>query len=179
MNSSENIIIEKAKPEDTAELLRFLKAIGGETDNLTFGAEGLPVPPDEELELLASLETSETSAMFTAKKSGKIVGNAHFTGMTRERLKHRGTIGISVLKSEWGQGIGTMLMEAVIDFARNTAHAEIISLEVKSDNVRAIKLYERFGFEKIGCFKGFLKINGKYADFELMNLYFPQESELP
>lgn len=179
MNSSENIIIEKAKPEDTAELLRFLKAIGGETDNLTFGAEGLPVPPDEERELLASLETSETSAMFTAKKNGKIVGNAHFTGMTRERLKHRGTIGISVLKSEWGQGIGTMLMEAVIDFARNTAHAEIISLEVKSDNVRAIKLYERFGFEKIGCFKGFLKINGKYADFELMNLYFPQESELP
>ena len=63
MNSSENIIIEKAKPEDTAELLRFLKAIGGETDNLTFGAEGLPVPPDEERELLASLETSETSAM--------------------------------------------------------------------------------------------------------------------
>ena len=95
MNSSENIIIEKARPEDTAELLRFLKAIGGETDNLTFGAEGLPVPPDEERELLASLETSETSAMFTAKKSGKIVGNAHFTGMTRERLKHRGTIGIS------------------------------------------------------------------------------------
>ena len=161
MNSSENIIIEKARPEDTAELLRFLKAIGGETDNLTFGAEGLPVPPDEERKLLASLETSETSAMLTAKKSGKIVGNAHFTGMTRERLKHRGTIGISVLKSEWGQGIGTMLMEAVIDFARNTAHAEIISLEVKSDNVRAIKLYERFGFEKIGCFKGFLKINGK------------------
>ena len=117
--------------------------------------------------------------MFTAKKSGKIVGNAHFTGMTRERLKHRGTIGISVLKSEWGQRIGAMLMEAVIDFARNTAHAEIISLEVKSDNVRAIKLYERYGFEKIGCFKGFFKINGKYADFDLMNLYFPQESELP
>ena len=138
MNSSENIIIEKARPQDTDELLRFLKAVGGETDNLTFGAEGLPVSPDEERKLLASLETSETSAMFTAKKSGKIVGNAHFTGMTRERLKHRGTIGISVLKSEWGQGIGTMLMEAVIDFARNTAHAEIIVCVVFNVFIRCL-----------------------------------------
>lgn len=62
-------------------------------------------------------------------------------------------------------------MEAVIDFAKNTAHVEIISLEVKSDNVRAIELYKKFGFENTGHFKGFLKIDGKYADFELMNLY--------
>lgn len=109
--------------------------------------------------------------MYIAKKDGKIVGNAHFSGMTRERVKHRGTIGISVRRSEWGQGIGSRLLRTVIDFARDTAHVEIISLEVKSDNTRAIKLYKKFGFEHIGHFKGFLKIDGEYADFELMNLY--------
>lgn len=109
--------------------------------------------------------------MYIAKKDGKIVGNAHFSGMTRERVKHRGTIGISVRRSEWGQGIGSRLLRTVIDFARDTAHVEIISLEVKSDNTRAIKLYKKFGFEHIGHFKEFLKIDGEYADFELMNLY--------
>ena len=109
--------------------------------------------------------------MFIARENGKIVGNAHFTGMTQERLKHRGTVGISVLKAEWGKGIGSRLMEAVMDFARNTAHIEIITLEVRSDNLRAIDLYKKFGFEKIGHFKGFLKIDGEYADFDLMNLY--------
>ena len=89
MNSSENIIIEKASPEDTAELLRFLKAIGGETDNLTFGAEGLPVPPDEERELLASLETSETSAMFTAKNSGKRPFYRHDPRAPETQRNHR------------------------------------------------------------------------------------------
>ena len=86
-------------------------------------------------------------------------------------MKHRGEFAVSVLKCEWGQGIGSMLLEAIIDFAKNIAHAEIISLEVRSDNERAIKLYEKYGFEKIGCFKGFFKIDGEYVDFELMNLY--------
>lgn len=171
MNTTENIIIEKARPEDAGELLRLLKIIGGETDNLTFGSEGLPATLEEEQDYLSSLKDSALSAMYIAKKDGKIVGNAHFSGMTRERVKHRGTIGISVRRSEWGQGIGSRLLRTVIDFARDTAHVEIISLEVKSDNTRAIKLYKKFGFEHIGHFKKFLKIDGEYADFELMNLY--------
>ena len=51
------------------------------------------------------------------------------------------------------------------------AGAEIISLEVRSDNTRAIKLYEKFGFEKISVFKEFFKIKGELVDFDLMNLY--------
>lgn len=166
-----DLVIEKARPEDAAELLNLLNTVGGETDNLTFGAEGVPVSVEEEAAFLTSLEHSTSSVMFVAKKDGRIVGNASFNGMTRERLKHRGEFGISVSKSEWGHGVGSKLLEAVIDFARNTAHAEIISLEVRQDNVRAIRLYEKYGFEKIGSFPGFFKINGEYIDFDLMNLY--------
>lgn len=166
-----SITITKARPEDAEELLELLKIIGGETGNLTFGSEGLPVTLEEEQRLLASQEKSTSSVMLVAKKGGKIIGNARFNKMTRERLSHRGDIGISVIKSEWGHGIGSKLLHCIIDFAKNTAHAEIISLEVRSDNVRAIELYKKFGFEKIGHFKGFLKIDGKYADFDLMNLY--------
>ena len=166
-----DLVIEKARPEDSAELLNLLNTIGGETDNLTFGAEGVPVSVEEEAAFLTSLEHSTSSVMFVAKKNGRIVGNASFNGTTRERLKHRGEFGISVSKSEWGHGVGSKLLEAVIDFARNTAYAEIISLEVRQDNVRAIRLYEKYGFEKIGSFPGFLKINGEYIDFDLMNLY--------
>ena len=50
-------------------------------------------------------------------------------------------------------------METIIDFAKNTAKIEIISLEVRSDNKRAIALYKKFGFETVGTFCGFMKIN--------------------
>ncbi len=35
----------------------------------------------------------------------------------------------------------------------------------------AIKLYEKLGFEKIGLYKNFFKIDGNYYDEILMNLY--------
>ena len=36
---------------------------------------------------------------------------------------------------------------------------------------RAIRLYEKFGFVRIGHYPGFFKIGGEYFDCELMNLY--------
>ena len=40
--------IDQARPEDAAQLLAYLKRIGSETDNLTFGAEGLPGTAEQE-----------------------------------------------------------------------------------------------------------------------------------
>lgn len=86
-------------------------------------------------------------------------------------MKHRGELSVCVLKAQWRQRIGKILMNNVIEFAKETAKVEIISLEVRSDNERVIKLYQKLGFEKIGEYKGFSKIDGKYIDFDLMNLY--------
>ena len=165
------ILIERACPADAAEILGYLKTVGGETDNLSFGAEGLPFSIEEEEAYLRSLQNSTHCVMLVARKDGRIVGNASFTSSPRERLKHRGELGICVLKKEWGNGIATMLMDEILRFARDTAQAGIIHLEVRSDNLRAIRLYRKFGFVKIGQFHGLLKIKGEYIDFDLMNLY--------
>ncbi len=165
------ITITQATPDDAAEILDFLKIVGGETDNLTFGTEGVPFTVEEEIRYIESLADSDNSVLFIAKKDGEIIGDASLNCSTAARLKHHGELGICVKKSEWGSGVGSKLMEAVIDFAKNKAKVEIITLNVRSDNIRAIKLYEKFGFEKYGYFKGFFKINGKYIDFDFMNLY--------
>lgn len=166
-----DITISKALPEDAEQIIEYLKKVGGETDNLTFGSEGLPVTVEDEKNYIESLLDSKTSVLLAAKKDGSIVGVASFTRNTRKRMKHRGELAISVMKAEWGQGIGSRLLEKVIEFAKNEAEAEIISLEVRSDNERAIHLYTKYGFEKIGHFRGFFKINGEYVDFDLMNLH--------
>ena len=166
-----DITIEKAKVSDAGEVLEYLKKVGGESDNLTFGAEGLPFDVKSEEKYIESLENSTTSAMFFAKCDGRIIGDASFSSVNRERIKHRGELGISVLKDYWGQGVGSRLMEAVIDFAENVAECEIIHLSVRSDNDRAINLYKKYGFEKIGQFNGYIKIDGEYINCDFMNLY--------
>lgn len=162
--------IRKALGCDAEELLSLLMQIGSESDNLTFGEEGLPFTVEEEGEYIKKINSSSKSAIFVALDDGRIVGMSSFSGHLVPRLSHRGEVSVAVRKSSWGKGIGTKLLEAAIIFGRDIAKAEIISLEVRSDNTRAIKLYERLGFEKIGAFKGFLKINGEDITFDLMNL---------
>ena len=77
-------------------------------------------------------------------------------------MSHRASIGISVRQCAWHCGVGTALMEALLAFARKNG-IEQLELEVRSDNDRAIRLYERFGFTRIGTIPAFLKVNG--ADF--------------
>ena len=167
---TDNIEIVRAVPADAEETLEYLKIVGGESDNLTFGSEGFPMTVENEAKYIASMEGSKTKVMYVAKENGRIVGEASYNSYTRPRLKHRGEFGITVLRSHQGRGIGTALMEKILEFARDVAENEIVSLEVRSDNAAAIHLYEKLGFRKVGRFEGYLKINGELIDCDIMQL---------
>ena len=46
------------------------------------------------------------------------------------------------------KGIGSLLLRKVIDKFNNVDKLKIIELQVRKSNLRAIKLYEKFGFIK-------------------------------
>ncbi len=161
--------IEKAKPEDAGQMLAFLKAAGGESDNLSFGEEGLPLTEEEEADHIRGVLKSEKSLMLVAKTNGRIVGSCSIDAFPR-RFSHRGELGIIISKECWHQGIGTALMREAIRFAKEEAHLEVLSLEVRADNRNAIALYEKFGFRRIGTFPKYFKIGDRCFDAELMNL---------
>ena len=72
-------------------------------------------------------------------------------------------------KTWWGCGAASALTEAVLAFAKENGF-EQLNLEVRSDNARAIRLYEKYGFRKLCTFPDFFKIDGESIDFDLMNL---------
>ena len=90
--------IAKARPSDAGELLAFLKQIGGETDNLSFGKEGVPFTEEAEAAYLAQLEHSSDSILLVARDDGRIVGNASLNRHPR-RMSHRGEISVAVAQS--------------------------------------------------------------------------------
>lgn len=158
----------QATAQDASKLLEYLKRVGGESDNLSFGSEGLPFSVDAEAALLQSRWNSEDDLQLLAMVGSEIIGIASLSRLSR-RMSHRGTFAISVRKDFWGQGIGSALTGRVLSFAR--AHRfEQIDLEVRSDNFRAIHLYQKFGFQKLCTYPGFFKIRGKKIDFDLMYL---------
>ena len=162
------IQIRRAEASDAAELLDYLKQIGGETDNLTFGAEGLPFTVEAEAAFLEQLRDSRDDIMLIAKADGKIVGNASLNRLPR-RMSHRGDLAVSVRKAYWNQGIGRKLLEKLLEFAGENGF-KVLDLQVRSDNLAAIHLYEKLGFRKIGTHPFFMKIRGKPVNADLMIL---------
>ena len=167
-NYKKTITIERARAEDAAALLDYLKIVGGETENLSFGAEGVPLSIEEEQAYLRAQYDSADNAQYFAKVDGEIIGTASLNRKPR-RMSHRGEFGISLKKAWWGCGAASALTEAVLSFAKENGF-EQLNLEVRSSNARAIHRYEKYGFRKLCTFPRFFKLTGEYIDFDLMNL---------
>ena len=127
-------------PDDAVAMLAFCRAVGAESDNLSFGAEGLPFSVEQERAALASFAADPREINLVAVDGGEIIGNCHVAPLKR-RFVHRAELSVCVRRPRWRQGIG-----------------------------RAIALYRSFGFEEIGFFRRFGKIGGAYYDALLMNL---------
>lgn len=160
--------IVRAQAQDAAELLDYLKTIGGETDNLSFGPEGVPLGLEEEQAYLSMQAQSRDHMQLFAKVNGEIIGTASLNRKPN-RMHHRAEFGISLKKAWWGCGAASALAEAILAFARENGF-EQLNLEVRGDNARAIRLYEKLGFRKLCTFPAFFKIGGEPVDFDLMNL---------
>jgi len=171
LKNGKDLQIRNAKKEDAAELITYLNIVGGESDNLLFGANEFHMTVEQEAQYIESLSNSPTSALLVGVTDGKIICVGSIMASQRERIAHQCTVAMSVLKEYWGLGAGTHLMGALIDFAKNTGKLEIMHLQVKADNKRAIALYKKMGFNEIGLYHRFTKINGEYFDDILMNLY--------
>ena len=165
---SREIAMEKAQIKDAANILSYLKTIGGESDNLLFGAEGLCVTIEQEEKIIENINASPTSIMAIAKENDVIVSVGTLSGSTRQRISHHVELALSVRKSHWNIGIGKAMVDYLIEFAKGTDQIEIIDLKVKSDNLPGIALYKKCGFEQIGTYPNFFKIDGAYYDALMM-----------
>ena len=91
-------------------------------------------------------------------------------GQVRPHIKyrHRAGMGISIVRSHWGCGLGRFLMQLAVEQARALGF-EQLELGVYSDNPRAIHLYEKGGFERYGVLPHAFKLkDGTYRDEILM-----------
>ena len=91
-----------------------------------------------------------TRRYVVAEEDGRIVGYAG--------LAAAGGLGdvqtIAAARDQWGTGLGSRLLTDLLGHATAFECAEVL-LEVRVDNTRAQKLYERFGFEPIGFRRGY------------------------
>jgi ribosomal-protein-alanine N-acetyltransferase len=94
-----------------------------------------------------------------ARADGALVGYAGISRLGRKPPYEFEIHTIGVDPSYQGRGIGRTMLEALLDVADGAA----IFLEVRTDNVPAIALYESVGFVRLGIRKRYYRISGADA----------------
>jgi RimJ/RimL family protein N-acetyltransferase len=108
--------------------------------------------------------------VYYAIADGRVVGWADITPSANPRLAHRGFLGMGLAKDFRGKGLGTQLLNCTLSHAK-TIGIEKVELTVYTDNLAAIRLYKKCGFQEIGVIKHYRKLNGRYFDCLEMELF--------
>ncbi len=120
---------------------------------------------DEEIEWLANnlkqLEKDQHISV-VAEVDKLLVGSCEISPRYG-RMKHYATLGISLRQGYRDAGIGQEMMKELEKHAPRL-RVEYLALEVYSNNDRAIHVYEKIGFHKIGAYPNGVKYNDKYID---------------
>ncbi len=156
---SNKILIAYASDSFTQSFYDALSAVAQERIYI----EMIEAPAFEKFQSFQKKLISNNWPVFYAIDGKRVVGWADITPATNPRLAHRGFLGMGLIESYRGQGLGTQLLEAVLNHAHKIG-LEKVELSVYSENEPAIKLYEKMGFAREGLIKHYRKLDGRYFD---------------
>ena len=168
LSDGREAVIRCAAEGDAAGLLENLAEILEGPFNVTRPGEVQPTV-EEEAAWIAKNRERPGSIAIVAEVDGRVVGLLDFHAGHRQRIRHRGAFGMSVISAYRRLGIGDALVAAVLDWARAEPDLVKVGLAVYADNEPAIRLYEKHAFVVEGRRpREILLDDGTYADDVLM-----------
>lgn len=162
--------VREPRIDEAEKLIKYLKKVAYESDFLTIGPGDVTMSIEEEKDFIKKIKRSKNSIFLIGEADGMPVGVLTFQGGNKPRTKHAGDFGITVLKDYWGLGVGSILIETFLDWAKKTKIIRKIGLRVDIANKRAISIYKKFGFKKEGKISRDSMINGKFRNAYIMGL---------
>lgn len=161
-----DIRVRTAVEQDAPRLTQYLSELFAERLPVLFRRDRVPTV-EEERAFIRSLAASSRSVLLVAEANGKVVGMLDFHGHPEPQRAHAGEFGMSSARDWRGRGVGTRLLEHLLEWAPNRGFHRI-ELRVFSNNPGAIRLYERFGFVVEGRQVNAVKVDDGYVDILYM-----------
>lgn len=108
--------------------------------------------------------------MYCAVDDGKLIGWIDIVPVDIPECRHRGTLGMGLLASHRGRGIGGRLMTAALDHAPRSGISKV-ELVVFERNPRAAALFRKHGFQQVGISRDYRRADGVTYDAVLMERF--------
>lgn len=119
---------------------------------------------------------AEAGRYLVAEQDGKVVGHALLEPMPRAARAHVFSLTIVVHPGHTRQGIGKVLMRALMDWAEQDVRVGKITLRVRAGNARAIALYRACGFVEEGRLRDQLHLQDGSVMDDILMAWFPSRT---
>jgi RimJ/RimL family protein N-acetyltransferase len=160
--------IRNADPSDAEQLTRLAEAVSAEPQGWLISVAGEWRSAGDERRFLKALRRYPHAAVFVAERDdGTLVGRLSVGRDPHPASTHVADVGLMVALDARRKGVGTALLRAAVDWARETGVRKL-ELHVFPWNEAAIALYDAFGFEREGFRKAHYRRDGEYVDAILM-----------
>ncbi|HZR69264.1 MAG TPA: GNAT family N-acetyltransferase [Burkholderiales bacterium] len=131
----------------------------------------LEAPPVEAVTVFVLGNLRANRPHFVALDGEEVVGWCDIASLDRPVFAHAGTLGMGVLASHRGRGIGRELLRAALENAREMGLTRV-ELTVREPNARARELYEKAGFAAEGLKRNAVRVDGRYENLLVMAILF-------
>lgn len=164
------VLLREVKVTDAALLLDYFEKVHLETKNLLREPGEYSFNVSDERKFIRSILQSKDEYMAVVYCDDELIGSIGFRSSHLRRIKHRSSLGMSVIKDYNNLGVGSLMMEFIIKTAKEKGKTKL-ELEVRADNYSAIHLYEKYGFELEGTIKSGFFVDDKYIDLLMMGKF--------
>lgn len=145
----------------------YLKMINNPSVAKLLSAEPKPFTYDDEVEWVRNaLEKKLALFSLIERRYQKFVGNVELMDVTESGAE----IGIALDEDFWGKGFGSEALKRIVDYAFDKLRLDEVHLVVFSHNLRAIRCYQKLGFEVYKTEQNVAEIDGVSVDDVYMKL---------
>ncbi len=163
------LLIREAEVEDAAALVSFLNRVSVETDFTSLDGDGILLTSEEMAIFLNKQASWDNQITLLAFLNDKIAGIVNITADQRKRVRHIGDLFIVIGKKYWNNGLGSLLLEEVVEWAQASGILRRLQLTVQTRNLAAVHLYQKHGFAIEGRQeRGAYIEEGEFIDVYLM-----------
>ncbi len=162
--------IRAALPAD-AEAIAAAEAETQRTPGLLVGQPG-EIPVAAYRGKIAQLATD--GRYLVGEETGALVGHAFLDPMPMRANAHVFRLTIVVHPGHLGRGIGTALLRDLLDWAQREARVGKVELNVRAGNLRAQRLYGKFGFIEEARFRQRVRRSDGTLEDDLGMAWFPR-----
>lgn len=167
MLESENIVLTALKKEDSPILFEWIN----DRDLVHYNGPYTPVHESQHQAWFESLKNRDNEYIFAIrlKEGDQLIGSCKLINLNSIHSHAELQIRIGA-KGMQGKGYGVEAVKLLLEFAFKELNLHRIWLEVFTTNERAIKAYEKCGFQREGVLRDGIHINGEYIDSIIMGI---------